>query len=537
LSSTPRHRDAPPLAPQPAIATAAPAAHGLDARGHLKTGRLAGLSLGAAIFTLSWPVLIDSMLATLVGLTDVYLAARLSAAATDAIGAAAYIGWFVGISIMALDVGATALVSRSIGKGRLATARAAVGQTMVLAIIVGVIMGAALMLLREPLILLMGLSGEAAVDFRIFLRVMSIDVPATAILFGAIAVLRGAGDSRTPMLAMVVVNIVNLAVAVALSGIDLSIPSGTAPDGTPLHRVLWENTLGFDLGVLGIALATLTAHTVGAALLLYALLRGRGGVDLRLKRLRPHRTTLARLARVGIPNYLETLGMFIGNYAIMLMVAWMGAGAGGLLGSHMIAIRLEAISFQPGFAMGVAAAALAGQYLGAGSPRHAARAMLVCAGVASIFMGLMGLVFCLFGRTLVGFMSEQPEHLAKVPTLLFITGLVQIPFAVGIVFRSGMRGAGDVRAIMWLTWISTYAVRLPLAYALSGVAIPLPGAISRWWLGHEGGVIPNPIADLIPLPFGGGLAGLWVALCAEIVIRGALFTWRFVHGGWTRSKV
>jgi Na+-driven multidrug efflux pump len=507
---------------------------GLDARGRLKTGRLAGLSLGAAIFTLSWPVLVDSLLATLVGLTDVYLAARLSAAATDAIGAAAYIGWFIGISIMALDVGATALVSRSIGKGRLATARAAVGQTMILAVLVGVIMGAAVYLLREPLISLMGLSGEAAADFRMFISVMAIDVPATAILFGAIAVLRGAGDSRTPMYAMIVVNLVNLLVSVAISGIDLSIPAGTGPDGQPIHHVLWQNTLGLDLGVLGIALGTLIAHSVGALLLLFALLRGRGGVDLRLKRLKPQRTTLARLARVGIPNYLETLGMFVGNYAVMLMVAWMGAG---LLGSHLIAIRLEAISFQPGFAMGVAAAALAGQYLGAGSPHLASRAMIICAAVASAFMGAMGLVFWLFGRTLVGFMSEQPEHLATVPTLLLITGLVQIPFAIGIVLRSGMRGAGDVKAVMWLTWISTYAVRLPLAYALSGVEIPLPGSLSRWWLGHEGGTIPNPFADLLPLPFGGGLAGLWVAMCIEIVIRCLLFSWRFWQGGWKKARV
>jgi putative MATE family efflux protein len=483
------------------------------------SGRLAGLSLPLAIFTLAWPVLIDSFLGTLVGLTDTYLAARISAPATDAIGAAAYISWFVGISIMALDVGSTALVSRSVGKGRLAAARAAVGQTMLLAMIVGVLMGAVIALVVEPLRSLMGLTGDAAREFRTFMRVMAFDVPATALLYGGIAVLRGAGDSRTPMRAMVAVNVFNLALAIALSGIDLSIPTGQGA-----HRVLWKNTLGLNLGVLGIALATLIAHGLGAILIVAALFRGRSGVSLRLRRLRPDRVTLARLARVGIPNYLETLGMFVGNYLVMLMVAWMGAG---LLGSHIIAIRLEALSFQQGFAMGVAAAALAGQYLGAGSAKHAARAITICAVIAAVFMGAMGLVFCLAPAMLVGFMSEQPEHLELVPRLLFITGLVQIPFAVGIVLRSGMRGAGDVKAVMWLTWISTYAVRLPLAYAFSGVDIPLPA----WLVGREGSVLENPF------PIDAGLPGLWAALCLEIVIRGALFTWRYRHGGWKHARV
>ncbi len=494
--------------------------------GRLATGRLAGLSLPMAIFTLAWPVLIDSFLNTLVGLTDTYLAARISLPATDAIGAAAYIGWFVGISIMALDVGSTALVSRSIGKGRLATARAAAAQTMVLALVVGVLMGLVLALVVEPLIKLMGLGPEAARDFRTFLRVMAIDVPATAVLFGGIAILRGAGDSRTPMLAMIVVNIFNLALAVALSGIDLTIPSWSeaATSGTPNHRVLWENTLGLNLGVLGIALATMAAHTLGAILIVAALIRGRAGVYLSRRRLRPDRITLWRLARVGIPNYLETLGMFVGNYAIMLMVGWMGAG---LLGAHMIAIRLEALSFQQGFAMGVAAAALAGQYLGAGSPRHASHAIAICTAISCAFMGLMGLLFCFAPGSLVAFMSEQEEHLTLVPRLLFITGLVQIPFAISIVLRSGLRGAGDVKSVMWLTWISTYAIRLPLAYAISGVDIPLP----HWLTGRVGAVLENPF------PFDAGLPGLWIGLCLEILVRCSLFAWRYWHGGWKRSRV
>jgi Na+-driven multidrug efflux pump len=77
---------------------------------------------------------------------------------------------------------------------------------------------------------------------------------------------------------------------------------------------------------------------------------------------------------------------------------------------------------------------------------------------------------------------------------------------------------------MWLTWIATYAVRLPLAYACSGVDIPLP-----MWLG--GGVLENPIHDSPSLSL------LWVGLCGEIVIRAGMFVARYLHGGWLRARV
>ena len=136
-------------------------------------------------------------------------------------------------------------------------------------------------------------------------------------------------------------------------------------------------------------------------------------------------------------------------------------------------------------------------------------------------MGLMGVLFMTEGHRIVGILSPQKEHLEIAPTLLFITGMVQIPFAIGIVLRQAMRGAGDVKMVAYITWICTYAFRLPLAYILSGVDIPL---------GH-GRVLKNPFG-LEP-----SISRLWIGLCAEIIIRGVLFTARFLQGGWARAKV
>lgn len=490
---------------------------GLTPDGRLKTGRLAGLSLRRAIFTLSWPVLVDSFLNSLVGLTDTMVAAAISTAATDAIGNASYTLWFVGLFFMALDIGATALLSRAVGGGRMAVANAAVGQTLLLAAVLGVVLGVFMGLVADPLGSLMGMSGDAAAEFRTYLHVVAFDIPFMSVLVAGIACLRGSGDTFRPMRAMILVNIVNLALSWALSGADYR--TTTMVDGQSVTRIVIQNPFPFHLGVMGIGFGTLLGHATGAALIVWTLFRGSAGLKLKRHRLyKPHWHTMRRIVRVGFPNFLETLGMWAGNFPIILMVGWISAD---LVGAHILAVRIEAFSFQPGFAIGIAAAALAGQYLGAGSPRLARRAILICTALSSIVMAAMGILFIFAGQQIVSVLSPQPLHLEVTPKLLAITGLVQIPFAIGIVFRQAMRGAGDVKVVMYITWLCTYGARLPLAYILSGVDIPLPG----------GGHFANPFG------FHPSVTMLWVGLCAEIILRAIAFTARFIQGGWATARV
>src|SRR5690606_19359427 len=134
------------------------------------------------------------------------------------------------------------------------------------------------------------------------------------------------------------------------------------------------------------------------------------------------------------------------------------------LGAHIVAIRIEAFSFLPGFAMSLAAATLAGQYLGARNPRLARIAVQRTTAISAALMGACGLAFVLFGKQITSLLTQEQIHLDMVPRLLVICGLVQVPFAMSIIYRSALRGAGDTSVVMWLTWISTYALRMPLAW-------------------------------------------------------------------------
>jgi Na+-driven multidrug efflux pump len=90
--------------------------------------------------------------------------------------------------------------------------------------------------------------------------------------------------------------------------------------------------------------------------------------------------------------------------------------------------------------------------------------------------------------------------------LLFVCGLVRVLFAITMVIRQGLRGVGDTMWTLIITSVSSYGVRLPLA----------------WLLGVQ---------------LGYGLTGIWIGLCGELVVRALLFSSRFVHGGWKRVKV
>lgn len=474
--------------------------------------------MSRAIWVLCWPILIESFLNSLVGLTDTVLAAQLGLPETDAVGSASYVIWFMGLVVMAIGVGTTALVSRSVGRGRLAVANAAVGQSILLAAGLGSVVGALIALSGPPLGTALTQSPRGAAAFAAYLQIVAAGTPFTAVLGAAIAALRGAGDSVRPLWSMVIVNAVNVVSSWLLCGTDLT--RLVEREGVQTVEVVLHNPSPWHLGISGIALGTLLSNAIGCGIVILLLSKGAGGVRLTRRRLRPHWHTMSRLVRVGLPNFFETLGMWVGNFLVLGFVVHL-SNADGMTGAHMLAIRIESFSFLPGFAMSLAAATLAGQYLGAGSPRMARLAVWRCCLIGAVLMGSLGLAFIFVPDRLVSLLSSQPEHLRIVPPLLRVAGFVQVPFAFAIITRGALRGVGDTRAVFLITWATTYLIRLPLAYLFSGVVLPLPG----------GTMLPNPF------PHDPTLTGLWVGLCAELVIRCGMFIARFMHGGWATKRV
>lgn len=490
--------------------------------GTIKNGKLAGMTMWRAVWVLSWPVLIEAFLNSLVGVTDTTLAAGLSEPAADAVGGAAYFMWVVGIGSIALGMGGTAMVARAMGKGRLALSGVVAGQCATLSIASGIVTAIFIILIAPVIATWLSLGPEAHEEAVTYMRICALAAPMQTFAQVGIACIRGAGDSVRPLVLMIAINILNLILAFLLSGVDIAhgVKSAT---GEITREVILHNPSPFHMGVAGIALGTSIAWTLGALIMLFMLMRGVHGMRLRAARLRPHWHTMRRLVRIGLPNMLEVVGMWLGNFILILMVGWMNTE--GFMGAHVLAVRIEAFSFLAGFALSLAAATLAGQYLGAGSAAMAKQAVLRCTAIAMLIMGAFGLAFMLIPAQIAGLFTQQPAHLELVPRILPVFGAIEAIFAISIVLRSALRGVGDTTTVMWITWITIWGIRMPLAWLGSGVSLPLPG----------GGEIPNPA----PLQALGvhPLIGFEIGLCAELLIRSALFSYVFFKGKWTKKKV
>lgn len=474
--------------------------------GRIRSGKLAGRSMASAIWVLAWPVLVQQMLQAFVGMSDKLFAGRLDpaerVAALDAIGIGSYIGWFIGIAMSGLGIGGQAIIARAMGAGDGPQADRALGQAIAVSAIWGLMVAVVLWFAAAPLGRVTGLDPEALDGLVTYLRVLAISMPAAGLMLVGSQCLHGAGETTWPAAIAVIVNIVNVTSSWLLSGVDVAIHVGG-------REWVLRDPLGLDLGIAGIAGGTSLGYAVGAGCMLAVLLRGVRDLRLRRSAVRIERPMLARIVRIGVPNFAEGISMWAVNLFVLVfigMVAREQAGGRGLQGAHIIAVQWEAFSFLPGFAIGTAAAALAGQYLGAGRPDLARRAILACTGIAVVVMGLLGVVFIVGGELLTRIISSEPIHLETVPRLLVIAGLTQVFFAVTMVVRQGLRGVGDTTWCLILTSLSSYGVRLPATYLL-GVTL------------------------------GMGLEGIWIGLCGEFVIRAVLFSSRFLHGGWTRVRV
>ncbi len=465
-----------------------------------------GKSMGAAIWFLAVPVLLQQLLAACVGLVDKVLAGGLpgdiARPAMDAIGVGAYVGWFISIAMAGIGIGGQALIARAMGSGDRDLAHRTLAQCMVLALGWGVVVSIGIWIAAAPLAVVTGLSREASELLVTYMHVLAWGMPFCSVLTVGCMALHGSGDTLRPALVTAAVNLVNVPVSWILSGADIR-----------LGGARLENPFELDLLVPGIAAGTAIAYGVGAVLIIAVLMRGVKDLRLRASDLPIERVLMGRVARIGIPQFLEGLSMWTANLFVLFFVGQIALKMGrdgvpieGLQGAHAIATQWEAFSFLPGFAIGTAAGTLAGQYLGAGDLRRARRSILACVGIAVLVMGSMGAVMMIAGHALTSIISEEPVHLALTPKLLFIAGAIQTAFAVLMVIRQGLRGAGDTTWTFIITTVSGYGIRLPAV----------------WYIG-------------VHLEM--GLVGVWYALCGELCVRALLFLGRFLHGGWMHKEL
>ncbi|MDQ5852641.1 MAG: MATE family efflux transporter, partial [Chloroflexota bacterium] len=247
-------------------------------------------SLRGRVLKLALPAVGEQFLNLLVGLVDTFLVGHLaastaaslgygSAQALAAVGLAGYVIWAATTLFMAVAVGATALVARATGARNTDEANSALRQALMLGGVMGFVALLLISLFAGQVMRLLGAPADVYPLGVAFLRFTALSMPLAGLLFVGNAALRGAGDTRTPLLVMFVVNGLNTLIAALLVNGHLGLPA---------------------LGVLGSAWGAAVGRGAGGLLVLAVLIRGRG--SLKLDRLPwPNWPMLRRLIRVGLP--------------------------------------------------------------------------------------------------------------------------------------------------------------------------------------------------------------------------------------------
>jgi MATE family multidrug resistance protein len=352
--------------------------------------------------------------------------------------------------------------------------------------LVGALIGAAAtglgLSLARPAMMLLGAPADVIGPSTDYLRVVSTILFFSTLMFIGNASLRGAGDTKTPLYVMLVVNGLNIVVAwTAING----------PFGLP------------KMGVIGSAVGAAMGRLVGGILVIGILLRGRAGIRLRLRNMRPDGDMIRRILRVGLPSGAEQMLLRTGQMFFARILAELGTVA---YAANQVAINGWSLSFMPGFGFALAATTLVGQRLGAEDPDAAQEQSYVTFRMGAGLMAAVGLAFIAFPAQIVGFFTADPEVVALGAMPLRVVGLIQPLLAAAMIFAGALRGAGDTRYPMIITGGAIWFVRLPLAY-------------------------------LFTLILGGGLLGAWAAMAIDMALRGVLNFLRFRAGRWKTLQI
>ncbi len=438
--------------------------------------------LARRVLTLAWPAVVEQMLAMMISLVDFYIVGHLGAAALDGVGLGGQMLSLTQAFLSAVGVGSTALVARHIGakepEGATHTAR----QSIVLAFGIGLAMALTTFVFARPIISLLGGEPEVVEQGTRYLATIAPSFVFVAILLIGNAVLRGAGDTRTPMLVMVVVNVINI-------GVAWSLTQGVA--GLP------------KLGVIGSGLGAASGQTIGGLIILALLARGRVGIQLGLRLPQWDPTRIRRILNIGLPAGAEQILLQLALTSLAAVIARFGTEA---YAAHMVTWRIAQLSFLPGWGFAVAASTLVGQELGARQPQRARESGYVAFRGALLVMVTMGIVIFALDRALIRLFIDDPVVVAYGVPVLQIAALIQPLMAGSFVFSGGLRGAGDTRATLNITVFSVWGLRVVVTYLLGQM-------------------------------LGLALVGAWLAIGVDFAFRAAMFWWRFRSGKWQGIRI
>jgi putative MATE family efflux protein len=374
-----------------------------------------------------------------------------------AIGVALQIFIVVIVFINSLFTGMSVLVARFAGAGEEDKVDRTVYQAFLTASGLSLLVMAPLGYVFAPSLLdLVNATPAVKAEALPFLRLMFLFSIGMMVFYMLSGALRAAGDARTPMVLGVVMTVLNLVLNIVLIRGLGPIPA---------------------FGTAGSAMGTCIASGLVA---LYALVKlWRGGWVVRFPRhhgFGPDWEIIRALFRFGLPSGIQGIAMNIGG---VLMLAFIGSLAQSAAAQAAFAVgysQLFSLITWTSIGLMGAAAAVAGQNLGAGKPERADRAVHVAAHIAIGGAAFIGAFFLFLpGQLLAVFGMNEPVVVEIGTQLLRVLSLSGIFIAVALTYTGGLQGTGDTKSPLYISIISQIIVPLGICFVIqqTGTLQPL----------------------------------------------------------------
>ena len=440
-------------------------------------------NLNRNIIRLALPVALENVLHMAVFIVDLIMVGRLGTVPVAAVGLAGALGFIIAMIFTALNVGTTALVARDFGAKQKNEARKVAGQSLLITLVFGITVSPFIFYFADNILVLMSAEENVVSLGSQYLKiVLSFFIFRLIILTGS-SIFRGAGDTKTPMLITLVMNCVNI-------------------------LFNWLLIFGIwifpRMEVAGAAWATSIAYTIGASLIFYRLFSRKSILTISFKHIVDiNISIIKRVLRISLPATIDASLTQMGYLFFIKIVTMLGTVS---LAAHQIAIRIEALSFMPGFALGVATTTIVGQSLGANKPDLARLSMRKNCQIALALMGFFAFIFLVFAKPMASIFHPEQDVLALSAYCVMIAALEQPALAIYIVYAGGLRGAGDTFSPMIVTIVGTLCIHLPVAYVF--------GIVLEW-----------------------GLAGIWFGAALDWIVRAIAVYILFRKGRWRTIKV
>ena len=445
--------------------------------------------IARAVWTLAWPTVLQNAIGGLQGIIDHAMVGHyVGYTANAAIGVSWQIFLVVIVFISSLFTGMGVLVARAAGADDHDRVDRVVYQAFLVALLLSVGVLAPLGYVLAPYLLgLVNASPEVRAEALPFLRTMFLFSIGMLLFFMLGGALRAAGDARTPLRLGAAMTVLNI-------GLNVVLIAGAGP--VPA------------LGTRGAALGTVIASGSVSAVALWMMMTGRLVVHIRPgDSWRPDLTIIRQLFKFGLPAGLQGVAM---NVAGVLLLRFIGSLEHSAEAQAAYAVAYaELFSLITWTSVGLmgAAAAVAGQNLGAGQPDRSARAVHLAARIGLMVAAALATLFLLLPHALLGiFGIDDPVVLALGTQLLRYLSVSAFFITVALTFTGGLQGTGDTRSPLFITLVSQVVIPIGLCAAL-----------------QQAGTLTA--------------SGIWTAILLGHATRCVLTVWRFQQGGWRTIRV